>query len=96
MSGIIYALANMDVTNGGNYRIQGTITELGVASRYPVFLFTRVNNLCIRKIWSNDDGSYAFNNIAYRQNGYFVVVFDHGDNPLNAAIADLVTPELMP
>ena len=42
-----------------------------------------------------EDGSYAFTGIAYRQIGYFAVAFDHGNNPLNAAISDFITPEPM-
>lgn len=86
----------IDAWDGGNYRILGTVTELGLAGSYRVRLFERESGRLIRETWSNTAGTYAFNNIAYRANGYFVVAYDHGDNPLNAAIADLVTPESMP
>ncbi|MCO5763771.1 MAG: hypothetical protein NHG36_20095 [Chromatiaceae bacterium] len=59
-------------------------------------MFDRLSARCLRESWSGNDGAYAFNNIAYRPNGYFIVAYDHGDNPLNAAIADLITPEPMP
>jgi len=85
-----------DLEDGGAYRITGNVDELGVAGSYRVRLFDRVSGRCIRETWSNTAGAYAFNNIAYRYQGYFVVAFDHSDNPLNAAIADLITPELMP
>lgn len=82
--------------DGGLYRIVGTISELGVSGSYRVRLFDRLSARCLRESWSGNDGSYAFNNVAYRPNGYFIVAYDHGDNPLNAAIADLITPEPMP
>ncbi len=42
------------------------------------------------------DGAYAFTGLKYVPNGYFAIAYDYGVNPLNAAIADLITPELMP
>ena len=86
----------IDIYDGGAFRIVGTVDELGVAWAYRVRLFERRTGRCIRETWSAPDGSYSFPNIAYRDKGYFVVAFDHGDNPLNAAIADLITPEPMP
>lgn len=88
-------LHRSDYYDGGRYRIIGTVTELGVAGPYRVRLFDRQSARCVRETWSNASGAYAFNNLAYRANGYFAVAYDHGDNPLNAAIADLITPELM-
>lgn len=85
-----------DMEDGGAYRITGTVTELGVAGRYRVRLFDRLTARGLRETWSAADGSYSFPYIAYRANGYFTVAYDHGDNPHNAAIADLITPEPMP
>lgn len=85
-----------DMENGGASRVGGTVTELGVAGSYRVRLHDRKSAQCLRETWSAADGSYVFNDIAHRPNGYYVVAFDHGANPLNAAIADLVTPEPMP
>jgi hypothetical protein len=85
-----------DIYDGGAFRIVGNVDELGIAGPYRVRLFDRQSARCIRETWSAADGSYSFPYIAYRQNGYFAVAYDHGDNPLNAAIADLITPELMP
>lgn len=84
-------------TYGGRHRIVGTVTELGVAGRYKVRLFARNSGKIIYETLSTAaDGSYSFNYIAAIPNGYFTIAFDHGDNPLNAAIADLITPEPMP
>lgn len=85
-----------DVYDGGAYRVAGTASKRGVAGRYRVRLFDRFSARFLYETWSATDGSYVFNNIAYRQNGYFVIEFDHNDILLNAAIADLVTPEPMP
>ena len=86
----------IDVTDGGAYQITGTVSELGVLGKYRVRLFNRRTGRLVREIWSGEDGTYAFRNIAYRLNGYFIVAYDHGDEPLNACIADLITPEIMP
>lgn len=85
-----------DIADGGPSRITGTVTELGVAGSYRVRLYDRKSGRCLRETWSAADGVYIFNYIAHRPNNYFVVAFDHGANPLNAAIADLITPEPMP
>ena len=85
-----------DMVDGGGHQIVGTVDEMGVAGAYRVRLFERRTGRCVRETWSAADGSYSFPYIAYRYQGYFAVAFDHGDNPLNAAIADLITPELMP
>lgn len=86
----------VDIYDGGIYRIVGIVMKSGVAGSYRVRLFDRQSARCIRETWSNQDGSYAFNNIAYCYRGYFVIAFDHGNSPLNAAIADLFTPKPMP
>lgn len=80
----------------GNHRIVGKVSELGVFGTYKVRLFLRNQPICIRQVFSAANGDYAFNNIAYIPNGYMVIALDHGENPLNAAIADLITPEPMP
>lgn len=85
-----------DTRHGGNYRIVGTVTELGVPGAYRVRLYDRRTALLARESWSDSSGNYAFNFIAYRDKGYFAVAHDNDGNPLNAAIADLITPEPMP
>lgn len=74
----------------GNYRIVGTVKELGVAGAYRVRLFDKQSARCIRETWSKLDGSYCFDNIADTE--YFVVAYDHGDDPKNAQIFDFVRP----
>jgi len=84
-----------NVQDGGPCRITGTVTEMGTVGSYRVRLFDRISARCIRETWSAADGSYSFPYLAYRPNGYFAIAYDHGENPLNAAIADLITPEPM-
>lgn len=81
---------------GGNYRIKGVITENNIPGIYKVFLFDRRSLLCIRGCFSNAQGQYSFDNIKYSFQGFFVIGQDNAGNPLNAAIADFVTPEAMP
>lgn len=85
-----------DIQDGGAHRIAGTVSELGAPGQYRVRLFDRQSARALRETWSAADGSYSFPYIAYRYQGYFVVAYDRGASPLNAAIADLVTPEPMP
>lgn len=92
----VIGAVSMGLAGGGWHRITGTVTELGAVGAYRVRLFDRKTALCIRETWSAADGVYAFEHLAYQANGYFAVAFDHGASPLNAAIADLITPEPMP
>lgn len=86
----------LDIVDGGHYRIADNVSRLGVIGRYRVRLFDRRTARVIRETWSGSNGFYAFNNIAYRAAGYFVVAFDHSNTPVNAAIGDYITPEPMP
>lgn len=88
--------ATGDQQDGGGCRIRGTVSELGVTGRYRVRLFDRRSGRCIRETWSDTDGSYVFNFVAYRYQGYFTIAHDHTEPLHNAAIADLLTPEPMP
>lgn len=81
---------------GGTYRIAGTVTELGAPGAYRVRLYDRKTGALLRETWSAADGSYSFGFIAHFWQGYFVIAHDNPGDPLNAAIADLVTPEPMP
>lgn len=85
-----------DMVDGGSYRVTGAVDELGVLGRYRVRLFDRISGRILQETLSDADGSYAFNHLAYRAEGYFAVAHDHDASPQNAAIADLITPEPMP
>lgn len=81
----------------GDYRIYGTAKKQGAAGRFPLALMVRNSGQIIRETMSAADGSFAFNNIDYLYQGYTVVEYDGAiADPLNAAIADLVTPVAMP
>jgi hypothetical protein len=98
MAGLLltHPLIRCDEFNGGAYRITGTVDELGVAGAYRVRLYNRTSGQLLRETWSAANGAYTFLYLANRPNDYFAVAFDHGANPWNAAIADLITPERMP
>lgn len=93
---IVIGAVSMGLAGSGQHRITGTVTELGAPGVYRVRLFNRLTAKCLRETWSSADGSYVFNHLANQPNGYFAIAFDHGASPLNAAIADLITPEPMP
>lgn len=80
---------------GGTYQIAGTVDRLGVVGSYRVALFDRASGRYIRETTSSAHGAYTFTSLQYRASGYFVVAFDTHEPLLNAAIADLVTPEPM-
>lgn len=93
---IVNNILKYDCQYGGKYRIHGIVDRLGIVGSYRVLLFNKQSAYCIRETNSSADGTYAFNYISYIANGYFIIAFDYVNNPLNAAIADLITPELMP
>jgi len=77
-----------DLQDGGGYRIAGNVTELGVAGAYRVRLHDKLSGRLIRETWSADDGTYSFENIANRTDGYYLVAHDHGASPRNGDIVD--------
>ena len=74
----------------GSYSISGTVKELGVTGAYRVRLFDKQSARCIRETWSAGNGTYSFENLADLT--YFVVAYDHGATPQNAAVVDSVQP----
>lgn len=80
---------------GGPFRITVPVDELGVPGRYRVRLCVRTTGQCVGERWSNSSGIAEFSGIAMIDRGYYAVAFDHGTEPLNAAIADFITPEAM-
>lgn len=81
---------------GGRGRISVTVDELGAVGAYRVALIARDTLRVVGSAISGTDGVVVFENLAVITAGYFAVAFDHGDNPLNAAVADMLTPEPMP
>lgn len=93
---LLWPLIRRDAEDGGSHRIRGTITEDGAVGARRVRLFDRTTGRLLRETWSGADGTYRFDRVAYRAQGYTVLAHDHGANPKNAVVADLVTPEPMP
>ncbi|CAK0752297.1 hypothetical protein CCP4SC76_2310004 [Gammaproteobacteria bacterium] len=63
----------IDAIYGGRYQISGYVNENGINGVYRVRLYLRDNGMKLRETWSAADGSYSFDNIAYREGGYFLV-----------------------
>lgn len=100
MSDLIGELFSTDLDHGGHYRIYGTARRLGVFTQRRVRLIDRATGRLIQEAISDPvTGAYAFEQIAYRSRGYTVIELDWPptrSDPLNAAVADLMTPEPMP
>lgn len=90
-----FAWVTANVVDGGAYRIKGTASRQGQPGVYRVALFDRDMLRLVRLTKSAADGAYLFYGLKYRPNGYFAVEFDdpRAESPLNASIADLITPE---
>lgn len=98
MAGYIYGalMRGLDWRDGGRYCISGTLTREHVALSGPVRLFDRQTGRLLRQTTAAANGSYSFVGLAYRYRGYIALAHDQNATPLNAAIADLITPEPMP
>ncbi len=88
----------IDVQDGGRFRIAGTVSELGVPNvpvARRVNLIEEISGRVIREGWSDAaTGAYKFDEIAGGR-FYSVVAFDH-TGLYRAVIADKLTPEPMP
>lgn len=92
---ILLLPASCDPVFGGHHRIASTVDRLGSPGPYPVRLYHRPTGRLVRASRSDANGNYAFEAIKYEADGYFAVAHDTNGEPLNAAIADLLTPEPM-
>lgn len=81
--------------SGGNYKITGTVSRLGVAGTFLVRLYDRASGQLLGETWSEGNGAYEFLNIPFIPNGFYTIAFDRANPLLNAAIADLITPSAM-
>lgn len=76
------------------YQVSGNVSRLGVDGAYRVRICRRDNGVVLNETWSALNGDYLFQFLPNLP--LTVYALDHMSSPLNAAIADLVTPELMP
>lgn len=92
-----WAWVTANTVDGGAYRIRGAASRQGQPGVYRVALFERGMLRLVRLTKSAADGAYLFDNLMVRPKGYFAVAFDDplAESPLNAVIADLITPEPM-
>lgn len=84
-----------DIYDGGNYHIPLNVDELGLAGSYRTRLYDKYSGRLVREQWSGADGVVDFQNLAYREKGYYATAHDHTEPLKEAAIADFLTPELM-
>lgn len=98
MTAILVTTQTIPAGYGGNTQIKGTITKLGVDVSRRWFCIDRVSMKPIAVGKSDDSGAYTIRYLRYLPNRYLVVAVDDAaiSNPLNAAVADLITPEPMP
>ena len=80
----------------GDFRITGTVDELGMPGAYRVRLYMRASGTLVAEGMSGDDGAFVFDHLAYLDGGYFAIAHDHTAPLRNAAISDYLTPEPMP
>jgi hypothetical protein len=79
--------------NAGPGTIAGVVDRLGAPGPYRVFLHYRPTGQVLKKTVSAPDGAYVFADLPVIAGGYYAVAFDsHEAEPLNAAIADRLTP----
>lgn len=81
--------------NSANYGISGFVYRLGVKCSCEVFIYYRSSGSLVKIRTSDRNGYYAFHNLTNLSSGYFAIAFDKVTPLLNAAIADLITPELI-
>lgn len=86
---------DLDPRFGGQCRVADKVSRLGLPGPYRVRLYHRASGRLVREVWSDADGAYAFAGIRGGANAYFAVAHDDSASPVNAAIADLITPVAM-
>lgn len=80
---------------GGSTQIKGTITKLGVAVNRRWACLDRISLKIIAIGRSDDSGNYFIRYLRYFPNRYLMFAIDDliDSGTLNAAVADLITPE---
>ncbi|MBB1074474.1 hypothetical protein HUU62_08630 [Rhodoferax sp. 4810] len=92
MSGrVFHSPIRRDMFYGGRHKIVGTTDELGVRGAYRVRLYHQPSGQLVQQTRSNENGDFQFDWI--NSDLYFCVAHDHGDEPVNGALRDYVTPE---
>lgn len=95
---VILELARGGVLTTGTGRIADTVTRMGAPGIFLVRAYDRESGLLVRHVLSDASGAYVIDRIPKKSAGIFIVAYDapNASNPVNAAIADFVTPEPMP
>lgn len=89
-------LASSPLRETGPGVIDDYVSRAGVMGSYRVYLLDRETGELVARTISTSDGHYAFSNLKVVQDGYLLTAIDNDPkvDALNAAVADLVTPEI--
>lgn len=92
----VTALVPRVVQERGSYAISDYVSRVGEMGSYRVRLYDRDSGLLVASTRSAADGSYVFSNLPNRPEEYTLVAIDNDPkiDALNAAVADLITPEI--
>lgn len=90
---IFGAMLRVDMSDGGDRRIAGTVTADGTPAVRRVRLIDQPTGRLLRETWSAPDGSYSFDWI--RAGTMITLAHDHTGQFDPAAKSDLI-PEPMP
>lgn len=88
---------NPDTRYRGKAVIDDYVSRAGVMGSYRVYLLDRETGEQVDRTVSGPDGRYQFHNLRIIPDGYTLVAVDNDPkiDALNAAVADLITPELL-
>ena len=80
----------------GRSVVSDHVSRAGVMGSYRIYLLDRETGEQVGRTVSAQDGSYSFENLRAIPEGFLLVAIDNGPKAegLNAAVADLITPEL--
>jgi len=76
----------------GPYQLTGVVDRLGILGSYRVSLFDHQTGTCVASLWSDPSGQFTFNNLAYKDKGYFATASDHLTPTQKSVIFDYITP----
>jgi len=88
--GVVGQVIRHDAADGGQYRVAGTVAIDGTPAtpvRRRVRLFNTTTARVVREVWSNDDGTFEFANLALAE---YIILSDDHTRLYNAVVADKV------
>lgn len=87
---------NPGIRHRGKAVIDDYVSRAGVMGSYRVYLIDRETGEQVARTISASDGHYQFQNLRVITDGYILLAVDNDPkvDALNAAVADLITPEI--